>query len=115
MGYASKADAAANNKKYREANMQRLYLYLIQHPCTDCGETNPEVLEFDHLPGFEKRFEIGRAVTASTRSWTLILTEIAKCEVVCANCHRKRSNRRSGNYRFRNASIPADPMIATVA
>jgi hypothetical protein len=82
---------------------QALYLerttYLIEyfrtHPCTDCGERDPVVLEFDHLSG--KLFAIGQALPY--RSWQSILDEIAKCEVVCANCHRRRTARRRGSLR----------------
>ncbi len=53
------------------------------------------VLEFDHLK--DKAFNIGASL--SGRSWASILDEIAKCEVVCANCHRRRTARRRGSLR----------------
>ncbi|GAA3647205.1 hypothetical protein GCM10022202_03230 [Microbacterium marinilacus] len=62
----------------------------------DCGEADIVVLEFDHLPGKEKLFDIARGVGGSTRSWKAIEAEIAKCEVVCANCHRRRGAARGG-------------------
>ena len=89
--------------RHRFRNFVRLMDYLATHPCTDCGEPDPVVLDFDHLPDSEKRFEIGRAVNASTRSWALILQEIEKCEVVCANCHRRRGARRANHLKFRLA------------
>lgn len=73
--------------------------HLQAHPCVDCGEGDPVVLDFDHLPGVEKRFEIARAVNSSTRAWPAILREIGKCEVVCANCHRRRTAARAGHRR----------------
>ncbi len=54
------------------------------------------VLEFDHLR--DKRFDIGASLPY--RNWQSILDEIAKCEVVCANCHRRRTARRRGNLRM---------------
>jgi hypothetical protein len=45
------------------------------------------VLEFDHLR--DKRFSIGQDI--SRRSWRSILAEMEKCEVVCANCRRRRT------------------------
>ena len=66
------------------------------HPCVDCGETDPVVLEFDHLR--EKLFDIGRGIR--DKNWDLLLAEIAKCEVVCANCHRRRTARRGGFAAF---------------
>jgi hypothetical protein len=53
------------------------------------------VLEFDHLR--DKEFTIGQALPY--RNWQSILDEIAKCDVVCANCHRRRTARRKGSPR----------------
>jgi hypothetical protein len=55
------------------------------------------VLEFDHLDAEGKSFNIGAAVPY--RNWNSILAEIEKCEVVCANCHRRRTARRAGSIR----------------
>ena len=71
--------------------------YLEEHPCSDCGEKDVLVLEFDHLEN--KSFNI--AAGMRYRKWDLVLAEIAKCEVVCANCHRRRTARRSGTHRLR--------------
>ena len=69
--------------------------YFTTHPCADCGETDPIVLEFDHLR--DKVFTIGAQL--SRRSWRTILEEIEKCKVVCANCHRRRTAKRRGAVR----------------
>ena len=69
--------------------------YFLTHPCVDCGETDPLVLEFDHL--HSKLFNISQALR--DRNWQSILDEIAKCEVVCANCHRRRTARQRGHIR----------------
>ncbi|KJL46451.1 hypothetical protein RS84_03085 [Microbacterium hydrocarbonoxydans] len=82
---------------HRHRNFVQMLAYLRDHPCADCGEPDPVVLDFDHRPGVRKRFEIARAVNASTRAWSTILREIAKCDVVCANCHRRRTARRAGH------------------
>jgi hypothetical protein len=63
--------------------------HLKAHPCVDCGETDPVVLEFDHVRG-EKHFNIGEAVRRNT-SLARLEVEIAKCEIRCANCHRKKT------------------------
>ena len=55
-------------------------------PCTDCGEfVHHAAMQFDHLPGSDKRGEV--AVLQRHSSRRLVLEEIAKCEPVCANCH----------------------------
>lgn len=67
--------------------------------CTDCGYSgHPAALDFDHLPGFLKTGLISAMVRSRGSRQTLVrvLAEIAKCEVVCANCHRIRTvNRRT--------------------
>jgi hypothetical protein len=62
----------------------------------DCGETDPDVLEFDHLR--DKRADISTLVQYGV-SWKTVQDEIAKCEVRCANCHRRRTATRGGYYR----------------
>ena len=97
---------AANRQRYVDQARDRKRVlarersaYLIgffkDHPCCDCGESDPIVLEFDHI--FGKSFNIGSALRY--RNWQSILDEIAKCEVVCANCHRRRTARRGGHVR----------------
>lgn len=55
-------------------------------PCADCGGTFPVyVMHWDHLPGYEKLDEISSMV--ANRSREVVLEELKKCELVCANCH----------------------------
>jgi len=62
-------------------------------PCPDCGEKKiPELMDFDHVRG-EKKFTIAQMVHAGF-SVTAIQQEIAKCEIVCARCHARRTARR---------------------
>lgn len=56
--------------------------------CERCEETDPACLEFHHTNEDEKEWEIGRMVTHGYRK-DRIQAEVAKCEVLCANCHRK--------------------------
>lgn len=69
--------------------------YLKAHPCVDCGETDIVVLELDHLR--DKRANVSTLISGS-EVWR-IKEEIAKCDVVCCNCHRRRTARRGGWYR----------------
>jgi len=59
--------------------------------CVDCGVNNPILLDFDHLK--DKKYNISRMIHDGF-SWAAIKKEIAKCEVVCANCHRIRTHNR---------------------
>ena len=84
-----KVKAKVNECGRRLAKRNRDYIeaYLLAHPCVDCGETDPVVLEFDHVRGAKKR-----EVTAMGWRRCAIKTiqaEIDKCEVRCANCHKR--------------------------
>tara|TARA_R100001015_G_C4632282_1_gene195628 strand:- start:43 stop:405 length:363 start_codon:yes stop_codon:yes gene_type:complete len=65
--------------------------------CVDCGESNPIVLDFDHVCGVKTK-NIADMVHRPF-SISAIKDEIRKCEVRCANCHRKQTHKR------RNMSI----------
>ena len=79
----------------RARNAAFVYSYLAESGCVDCGIKDGRVLEFDHVG--EKRFEIAKGFT----SYRLdrLLDEMKKCEVVCANCHRRRTAKRAGSWR----------------
>jgi hypothetical protein len=79
---------------YRNANRALLLAYLLDHPCVDCGEADPVVLDFDHRDPSTKRDEVARL--ANTKPWPQVLAEIAKCDVRCANCHRRKTARQFG-------------------
>lgn len=69
----------------------KLLLQLKSKPCTDCGNSFPSyVMDFDHLPGTIKRANISILVRREVDD-KLFLEEVAKCELVCANCHRIRT------------------------
>jgi len=63
--------------------------------CLDCGLRDVAVLEFDHRAPQDKRETVSTLVHRA-HAWSSILKEIAKCDVVCANCHRKRTARHFG-------------------
>ena len=57
--------------------------------CADCGyKEHPVALDFDHRPGTEKLFTVAEGCR---KPWAVVEAEIAKCDVVCANCHRIRT------------------------
>lgn len=72
----------------RNKNRTKIYNYLLVNPCADCGEKDPIVLEFDHLDPKNKNYNISNMMSYS---WEKIEKEIEKCQVVCANCHRRRT------------------------
>ena len=82
-------------------NQQILYAYLSERPCVDCGCSDIRVLEFDHVRGI-KYNSVARLLTSGA-SWERILTEIAKCDVRCANCHRIKTIERGQWWRFKSS------------
>lgn len=79
--------------------------YLKQHPCIDCGESDPVVLDFDHVRGIKRS-----AVSSMFRDcrWPAIQREIKKCEVRCANCHRRKTAKERGYFKVLGSS-PTSP------
>ena len=98
MPYKNKKDLYKNQQRYRDRNHEFLWTYLLDKTCIDCKNNDSRVLEFDHLPEYEKKFDIAKSIAGSTRSWEKVLVEIKKCEIVCANCHKIRTMSR-GNYK----------------
>ncbi len=86
------ARAVANNKAARVNHKAYIQTYLLTHPCIDCGETDPVVLEFDHVTGIKKANIAD--LTRCSYSLETLEKEIAKCEVRCANCHRRVTHER---------------------
>lgn len=79
----------------RSALKRRRFLNLLkmERPCYDCGGMfPPAVTDWDHLPQFEKKFNVG----AQQKSFSLeaCIDEINKCQLVCSNCHRLRTQAR---------------------
>lgn len=61
-------------------------------PCMDCRMSYGYwIMQFDHRPGTEKKIELARATACSIKT---LEKEIAKCDVVCANCHADRTYKR---------------------
>jgi 5-methylcytosine-specific restriction endonuclease McrA len=83
--------------------------HLESHPCVDCGEHDPVVLQFHHVRG-KKRDNVGSLV-ADSYEWHVVENEIAKCVVLCANCHTRRTALSRGHYRARRARKWVDPDV----
>lgn len=88
------ARTRARTSRERVSLKARLMAYLRTHPCSDCGETDPLLLEFDHRDGAEKIACVG--ALARGQNWRAVADEIAKCDVRCVNCHRRRTARQFG-------------------
>jgi hypothetical protein len=62
----------------------------LEAGCMDCGLMSPypEVYDFDHRPGVAKVKDVSRLYFGPMH---VLVAEIAKCDIVCANCHRIRT------------------------
>jgi hypothetical protein len=102
-----KRDQRASNKAYYAANrveeIKRVrrrqdaivaFLRDLRNvPCADCGgRFEPHQMDFDHRDPNTKAFDVCSS-SASLKSHGAIALEAAKCDIVCANCHRLRSRR----------------------
>lgn len=97
---------SAYSEKIRNANHKRkercrAYLgdVLSRAACVDCGLSDPIVLEFDHRDPKEKYRDI--SLLAAQGSIDLLKKELEKCDVVCANCHRRRTVQTHSHWRIR--------------
>lgn len=71
-------------------------------PCADCGGTLPSYcMDFDHRDPASKTYEVSKMLTCS---FALIEIEIAKCDLVCANCHRVRTFTRKHHLLAKDAA-----------
>jgi hypothetical protein len=77
-------------------NQEYVKAYLLGHPCVDCGEKDIIVLDFDHRDRANKVFAIGRMIGGRLDR---LIQEIEKCDVRCANCHRRRTAKQFGWWR----------------
>lgn len=80
-------NAASRRRRISIERASFLVDYFRTHHCVDCDESDPVVLEFDHRG--DKLFDVAKGLC--DHSWQAVLDEMAKCEVVCANCHRRRT------------------------
>lgn len=81
-----------------DANRERADALKLERGCADCGyRAAATALEFDHLPGFKKRGSVSSLYPGHASS---VATEIAKCEVVCANCHAIRTQERGAGLAY---------------
>lgn len=93
---ANKARYAKNRSDRRSDAQARLTEYKTGKPCADCGKSfHFSAMDFDHVTG--DKVDNVASMPSNGYSWDTILEEIAKCELVCANCHRVRTFMRSSS------------------
>ena len=92
--YRENSEPAKERVRASRAERKRIIDEAKSRLCADCKNTFPVVcMDFDHRPGVEKVACVGQ-LNAWGAPIEIILEEIAKCDVVCSNCHRIRTEQR---------------------
>lgn len=91
MPYSDAEKVRLKNRNYHQAmaKANTAFLRTLKEalPCADCGKNFPHyVMEFDHVRGL-KSFTVTSKADCSTKA---MLSELDKCDIVCANCHKVR-------------------------
>ena len=94
--YSEKPEIYSQKNHQRRSDYYEKYLpsfvEILKQGCTDCGTIALLSMQFDHIR--DKYTEVGKLFFCWQIKWELVLEEMAKCELVCGNCHRKRTNKR---------------------
>jgi hypothetical protein len=77
-----------NRAELRDQRRERMARWKKGRCCKVCGESHPACLDFHHRDPRAKNFDISFAVNTGM-SDDLLAAEIAKCDVLCRNCHTK--------------------------
>ena len=89
-----------NNPRQRRRAASIVYEFLLGKRCRICGEDDPVVLEFDHRDRLSKSANVADLVQRMCSAERLF-AEMAKCDVLCANCHQRlTSTSRVSHYRI---------------
>lgn len=96
--------ASKRNRKIKDKANRYVGKYLQTHPCVDCGETDILVLEFDHRDRSGKEEAVNRIIRNTGRMDKLV-REISKCDVRCANCHRRKTEKENNSWRLKYAPV----------
>lgn len=94
------SDSREVRTRYRQEQRRRsrdyVRMYLKTHPCLDCKESDPIVLDFDHRDPSTKYRSISQII-AHNLGINKLIEEIEKCDVRCANCHRRKHYKETHN------------------
>lgn len=93
------------NEELRQKAYKHIGYYLKTHSCVDCGEDDILVLEFDHRNKENKVTEISRIVRKRV-SFKKLVIEISKCDVRCANCHRRKTEKENNSWKLKYSMHP---------
>jgi hypothetical protein len=83
-------------RRLRDEARDYVWNYLLSHPCENCGESDPIVLEFHHTGSKESNVS---ELIYRADSILQVVQEISRCQVLCGNCHKRVTAKERGWYR----------------
>ena len=93
-----------DKQKIRMFSLRKfVFEYLLTHPCIDCGEKDILVLDFDHVRGI-KVAAVSFLLTNGCSKQKLV-AEIKKCDIRCANCHRRKTAEQFVLWKYRLLAV----------
>ena len=108
--YAANREREIERVRTRQLATVEFLRKLREVPCVDCGgRFAGHQMDFDHRDPTKKSFNLGSA-RAGLKNRTELLEEVAKCDIVCANCHRLRT-RRQHRARLETRTLSVSPRI----
>ena len=95
--YENHREVYLNRNRRKKEKLRNIMREQKAKPCADCGnEYLFYVMDFDHREGEEKMAHVSKLV--QRMNLQRLLDEIAKCDVVCSNCHRVRTYQRGQRF-----------------
>lgn len=88
ISYRKRRDSILKQKKDKKSSLLYELSKIKIEGCKKCGERRQYLLDFHHLKGNKKDFNIGSSIFRG-KSFDIILSEIDKCIILCSNCHRE--------------------------
>jgi hypothetical protein len=79
-----------SNRRSIDRNRAYALEFLRTHPCVDCGQTDPILLDFDHIDPSTKTAAVSNLIRCAY-GLARIKAEIERCVVRCVKCHRNRT------------------------
>lgn len=84
--------ARQSSSRQRSALRLMVKAYKENHPCSDCSEQYPHyVMDFDHIESRGAKYANVADLVRKCVSFSTMMEEMSKCDVVCSNCHRIRT------------------------
>lgn len=94
---ASRIKKTKNRNDYKD-RIRKVILEVLECGCVHCGEKDVRCLEFDHIDPMTKSFSLSEVFKLQPKI-DVVMAEIDKCNILCSNCHRKRTSKQFGWYK----------------